>query len=464
MAQEHVLIVLAALLRELEVHAEGGLDNLVGGVESDVGETVLVAYEAVLLFAVVLGHGDGGHAEEGELEAGTAFRGDGHVAARHQLGHVGHVVVDVEVVVAVKLEQLLDIVLGTSEGHDEVHVLVLGLRDDVEQTVGIVLRIGTSEGDEDALHLILDLDGFVEHEGLAADVVLLARMDLGELVVLVEGVDDEVGLLDALAVVLEVDELRLRQYGAQSDHIVDGGGEDVVDEDGVLFAAADVEEFGDAVDGLQRVGSMSEHLGVGLVLVVEDIRLDEELVGNLEGTVDVADASLVVTIDVDGDLGLAEGLGHALQVGEGVDILRLALGHLEDVDLLADARLGGHHAALGDDEGACLHITGRQVLTVQALLVVGHLTAVLHAPGEVRGIDGGDEGVEIVVDGVLDGTVEGLYLQRGRCGLHGDDIVPCAFRDGICHDGIECDCIAAEALIPPLMAYAHLGGDDPHLG
>jgi len=293
----------------------------------------------------------------------------------------------IEVVVAVKLEQLLDIVLGTSEGHDEVHVLVLGLRDDVEQTIRVVLGIGTTEGDEDTLHLVFDLDGLIEHEGLATDVILLACMDLGELVVLVEGIDDEIGLLDALAVVLEVDELRLRQHGAQSDHIVDGGGQDVVDEDGILLAAADVEEFCDAVDGLQRVGGMSEHLGVGLILVVEDIGLDEELVGNLEGTVDVSDASLVVTIDVDGHLGFAESLGHALQVGEGVDILRLALRDLEDVDFLADTRFWCHHTALGDDKGARLHITGRQVLTVQPLLVVGYLVAVLHAPGEVRGID-----------------------------------------------------------------------------
>ena len=209
---------------------------------------------------------------------------------------------------------------------------------------------------------------------------------------------------------------------------------------------------------------MSEHFGIGLVLVVEDIWLHEELVGNLEGTVDVSDASFVVTIDVDGHLGFAEGLGHALQVGEGIDILRLALRNLEDVDFLADTRLGCHHTTLGDDKGARLHITGRQVLTVQPLLVVGHLVAVLHAPGEVRGIDGGYEGVEIVVDGVFDGTVEGLDLQCGRGGLHGDDIVPRAFGDGIGHHGIEGHCIATEPLVSPLMAYAHLCGDNPHFG
>ena len=42
-----------------------------------------------------------------------------------------------------------------------------------------------------------------------------------------------------------------------------------------------------------------------------------------------------------------------------------------------------------------------------------NLLAVLYTPGEVRGIDGRYEGVEIIVDGILDGLVECLHLQRG---------------------------------------------------
>ena len=137
--------MLSALFRETEIHAQRGLDDLVGGIQADVGESVLVAHEAVLLVTVVLRHGDGGHSQEGQLEAGAPLGGDGYVAARHQLGHIGHVVVDIEVVVAVILEQFLDIVLGTPEGYHEVHIGIFGLGDDAQQAIGVVLGIGSSE-------------------------------------------------------------------------------------------------------------------------------------------------------------------------------------------------------------------------------------------------------------------------------------------------------------------------------
>lgn len=58
MREKHVLEPLARLCGKPQVHVQVGLDDLVRRVEAQVGEAVLVADEAVLLLAAVLGHGD----------------------------------------------------------------------------------------------------------------------------------------------------------------------------------------------------------------------------------------------------------------------------------------------------------------------------------------------------------------------------------------------------------------------
>ena len=58
---------LARLRGKSQVHVEVGLDDLVGRVEAQIGEAVLVADEAVLLLAAVLGHG---HVPRGVRHAG----------------------------------------------------------------------------------------------------------------------------------------------------------------------------------------------------------------------------------------------------------------------------------------------------------------------------------------------------------------------------------------------------------
>lgn len=181
--------------------------------------------------------------------------------------------------------------------------VALGIaRDDSEQPVGVVLGVGAAEGDEHALDLGLDIDGFVEEECLRRYVVSLPRPDLRKLVIVVERVEHEVRLEDTLAVVLEVDDLGLRDDRPQADHVVDRSRKDVIDEQRVALALAAVEKVGDSVDADEVVGSPPKDLRIGLVDVVVDIGLGVELVGHLEGAVDVADTALVVAVDVDGDL------------------------------------------------------------------------------------------------------------------------------------------------------------------
>ena len=418
----------------------------------------------MLLFAMVLCHGDRGDTQERQLETGTPFRGDGYITARHQFGHVGDIVEHRHVGVFVELEELLDIMLGTTQSHHELIVRIFGLDDDVHHTIGIVLRIGTTKGNKDTLHLILDLDGLVEHEGLSTDIELLTCMNLRELRVLVQGIEHQVGLLDTLAIVLEVDDLRIGQDGTQANHIVDRGGQDIIDEDGILLAPTDIEEFCDAIDRLDLMGGGTKHLRIGLVLIVIDIGLDIELVGNLQGTIDMTNTALVVAIDIDGHLLRVQGVSHTAQIGECIDILCLVLGHLIDIDCLTNTRLGRYHLALGDDKGTCLHITGRQVLAIEALGIIGHLLAVLQAPRQMRGIDSRNDRIEVMIDGILDGLIERLDLQRRRSGLHGDDIVPLTLGNGIGNHSIERDLIACQTGIAPLALSAHLRGNDTHIG
>lgn len=181
--------------------------------------------------------------------------------------------------------------------------VALGIaRDDCEQPVGVVLGVGAAEGDEHALDLGLDLDRVVEEKRLGRDVVTLPSLDLRELVIVVERVEHEVRLEDTLAVVLEVDDLGLRDDRPQADHVVNRSRKDVVDEQCVALALAAIKKVGDSIDADEIVGRHPEDLRIGLVDVVVDIGLGVELVGHLERAVDVADAALVVAVDVDGDI------------------------------------------------------------------------------------------------------------------------------------------------------------------
>ena len=131
--------------------------------------------------------------------------------------------------------------LGAPENHREAVGVVFRGTYDLQQPVGIVLWIGAPEADEDTLNLLLDRDGFVEHEGLAAYVVTLADKDVWQVGVVVQGIKYKVRLGAALAVVFEIDYPGIGDHRAQAYHVVYRSGQDVVYEDCVLLAAADLE-------------------------------------------------------------------------------------------------------------------------------------------------------------------------------------------------------------------------------
>ena len=48
MTEQHILIMLSHFFRETHIHFQGCLDDLVCRVQSDIGETILVAHESML--------------------------------------------------------------------------------------------------------------------------------------------------------------------------------------------------------------------------------------------------------------------------------------------------------------------------------------------------------------------------------------------------------------------------------
>ena len=426
----------------------------------------------MLLLAAVLGHGDRGDAEDGELVAGAPAGGHRDVARAHELGHVGHVVEHVDVGLRVVLKQLFHVLLRAADHGGEAVLPVPGVRgDDLQEPVRVVLRVGAAEREEDALDPLLDPDGPVEHERLRGDVVALPCVHLRQVGVAVQRVEHEVGLVDPLAVVLEVDDLRPGDHRSQADHVVDRGGEDVVDEDGVALAAAPVEQVGDAVDGDQVVGGLAEDGAVGLVGVVVDVGLHVELVGHLEGAVDVADAAGVVTVHVDGDPLALQVRRHGAQVVEGVDVDALGGGDLEDAHPLAEAGLGRDAGGLRHHEGAGLGVVGREPLAVHPLPVVrAHAALPVLGPGEPRVVHDGHERVQAVVYRLSDGGVQRRHRERGRGRLHGDHVVPAALgrgralaEGGVPDYGVERNVVGAELRRPHPDPGAHLLGDDADL-
>ena len=81
----------------------------------------------------------------------------------------------------------------------------------------------------------------------------------------------------------------------------------------------------------------------------------------------------------------------------------------------------------------------------------------------MRGINGRDDGIKVIVDRIFDGIVECLHLQRRRCRLHRHDIIPLPFGNGISYHSIQRHSISAETGISPLAGSSHLCGNDFHL-
>ena len=260
-------------------------------------------------------------------------------------------------------------------------MLVFGFRDDFEQTVGIVLRISTTKRDKHTLHLVFDLNRIVEHKRLSTDIILFARIHLRILLAGIQRIEHQVGLDDTLAIVFKIDNLRIRQYRAQTYHIVNGGRQDIVDEHGVFLPFADLKQLCNPIDRLQFVRRLAEHFRVCLVDVIVDIGFDIELVSKFQSPVNMADTPLVIAIHVDCHLLCIQRGSHTAQIGKGIDIHSFFLRHFKNVNFLAYPGLRRNHTTLRDNECTSLQITGRKILAIQTLFVVGHLLSILHAPG-----------------------------------------------------------------------------------
>ena len=208
----------------------------------------------------------------------------------------------------------------------------------------------------------------------------------------------------------------------------------------------------------------SKNLRICLVDIIEDVWLAIELVCHLQGPVYVADAALVVAVHVDGHLRRIHRGGHAAQVVKRVHVLGLIFWHFKHIHHLAESCLGCHDRCFWDEEGPGFEIIGRQILSVEPFLIVGHFPSILIAPWEVWGIYGRDTRLQMVVNRIFDGCIQCLHLQRGRCRLHGHDVVPLLIlRNGIIDDGVQCDIVTTETLVAPFVFGSHLGGDDAYL-
>ena len=172
------------------------------------------------------------------------------------------------------------------------------------------------------------------------------------------------------------------------------------------------------------MGGGTEYRGVGLVYVEIKVRLYEELVGELEGPVDMADASGVVAIDVDCHFLPFEHHFGGLEFGKAVHVQGFFGRKFIDVDLVSDTAHRSDCRGAGDDECSGFQIVGRQVLAVKALLVGGNLAAPFLFPGQMGGVDCRDESVQAAVDGDPDGLVQAFRPEGGGSGLHGDDVIP----------------------------------------
>ena len=225
-------------------------------------------------------------------------------------------------------------------------MLVFGFRDDFEQTVGIVLRISTTKRDKHALHLVFDLNRIVEHKRLSTDIILFARIHLRILLAGIQRIEHQVGLDDTLAIVFKIDNLRIRQYRAQTYHIVNGGGQDIVDEHGVFLPFADLEQLSNPIDRLQFVRRLAEHFRVCLVDIIVDIRFDIELIRKFQCSVNMTNTPLVVAIHVDSHLLRIQCGSHTAQIGKGIDIHSFLFRYLIDINLLAYTGLRCNNVAL----------------------------------------------------------------------------------------------------------------------
>ncbi len=90
---------------------------------------------------------------------------------------------------------------------------------------------------------------------------------------MVESVEYKVGLKSPLSVILKIYNLRPGNYGAQSDHIVNGSGKYIVYEKSVVLVAAAFEQISDTVHTDELVGGTTKHNRIGLVHIVIDIGL-----------------------------------------------------------------------------------------------------------------------------------------------------------------------------------------------
>ena len=107
------------------------------------------------------------------------------------------------------------------------------------------------------------------------------------------------------------------------------------------------------------MGRLAEHFRVCLVAVVINVRLYKEFVCQFQCPVDMAYATLVVAVHINGYPLFIQSRRHYTQIRKSINIYGFHFRHLIHIDLFANTGLRRDDFTLGNNKGTCFHVMGR---------------------------------------------------------------------------------------------------------
>ena len=139
----------------------------------------------------------------------------------------------------------------------------------------------------------------------------------------------------SFSVILKINDLRMWKDRTKANHVIDRSSQNIVDENVVLLFFAYLVKFYDSINRNKVMSCLSKDSYICLILVIINIWFYIEFVRDLKSTIDMAGATLRITIHINSNFLLIQQGCHCTQVLEGINVNGLIFRNFEDIDFFS---------------------------------------------------------------------------------------------------------------------------------